>query len=102
MSKTVEEFTRCPLASRIRVLTLDMRVGREKRGTKSSDTKSSIAAQSTNPEISCPSSKVFTFSSVRIKGRAAVSLVNHAVVSKEDCRSVAMEALGSCGGIDIM
>jgi hypothetical protein len=68
---------------------------------KSSNTESSVAAQSTNPKSRCPSSRGFTsiqFSSVRIDGRASVRLVSRVVVCVGNCRSVTMEVVGSSGG----
>jgi hypothetical protein len=47
---------------------------------------------STNPEMSCPPSKVSTVSSVRIKGRASVRSVNKAATCGENCFSVAMDS----------
>jgi hypothetical protein len=58
MSQTVDDVTRYPLDSRIGVFTLDLRVERDKRHTNSFATKSSVTAQSANPEISCPPSRV--------------------------------------------
>jgi hypothetical protein len=45
MSHIVEDVTRCQLACRTGVLTLDLRFGGEKRRTKSYDTKSSVGEQ---------------------------------------------------------
>jgi hypothetical protein len=80
------------------VLTLDLCVRNEKRHTKSSHTKSSVVAQSTNPEISCSPSRFFTFSSARYSGRAAVRTVNMAKASVGTCRDAAMDDLDSSGG----
>jgi hypothetical protein len=80
------------------VLTLDLCVRSEKRRAESSHTKSSVVAQSTNPDISCPPSKVFTFSSVRYSGRAAVRTVNMAKASVGTCRNVAMDNVDAFGG----
>jgi hypothetical protein len=103
-SQTVVEVTRCPLASRTGVLVVDFRVCKAKRRTKSSYTKSSVAAQSTIPEIWCPPSGVFTVSSVRINGRASVRSVSRAVADEENCCSVAMEGSvlseGTCTELD--
>jgi hypothetical protein len=56
LESDVTDVTRCPLASRSGVLTLDLQVGKEKHRTKSSDIKLSVGAQSTNPKTSCPPS----------------------------------------------
>jgi hypothetical protein len=97
MSKTVEDVTCCPLANRFGTLILDLRVDKAMRRTKSSDTKSSVATESTSSEISCPPPRVHTFISVRIKGRASMRLVIWAVASEDKCPSVAMEAIYSFG-----
>jgi hypothetical protein len=96
MSHIVEDVTRCPLASRSGVLTLDF--DKEKRHTNSSDTKSSVAKLPTHPKISCPPSRVFTVSSVRINGRASARSISRAGACEEKCFNVAMKVVGSTGG----